>query len=81
MEQAIILRRNPRNALGSPFSPLKGLSAIHEIAHVRFSMTNGNESFNNKRAHNTRVEDFMRGVRSHYNKNGVGVARKPIDHK
>jgi RHS repeat-associated protein len=81
MEQAIILRRNPRNALGSPFSPLKGLSAIHEIAHVRFSMTNGNESFNNTRAHNTRVEDFMRGVRSHYNKNGVGVARKPIDHK
>ena len=80
MEQEIILRRNPRNALGSPFSPLKGLSAIHEIAHVRFSMTNGNESYNNAGAHNTRVEDFMRGVRSHYNKNGVGVARKPTEH-
>ena len=81
MEQEIILRRNPRNALGIPFSPLKGLSAIHEIGHVRFSMTSGNESYNNNEAHNTRVEDFMRGVRSHYNKNGVGVDPKPTKHK
>jgi hypothetical protein len=80
-EQAIILRRNPRNAIGSPFSPLKGLSAIHEIAHVRFSMTNGNESYNNAGAHNTRVEDFMGDVRSYYRKKGIKVRKEPTKHE
>ena len=80
MEQAVILRRNPRNAYGSPFSPLKGLNAIHEMTHVRFSMTNGNESYNNAGAHNTRVEDFMGEVRSYYRKKGVKVRKEPTKH-